>query len=71
MPRRDVERGDGAGVVAERYQRGCFPVICTIAGWLEGARAVVREKSRSDKGVASKVAPFRGTGRAGRKEGDT
>jgi len=50
-------------------------------GWLEGARAVVREKSRSDKGVASKVAPFRGGsglqgrggrgGRAGRKEGDT
>lgn len=42
--------------VAERYQGRCFPVICTIAagervrGWLEGARVVVREKSRSDKG---------------------
>lgn len=60
--------------VAERYQGGCFPVICTIAAWervrggLEGVRVVVREKSRSDKGSLKGRTIVSGVER---KEGDT
>lgn len=61
MPRRDVERW-GKGVegrpggarVAERYRRGCFPVICTIGVGREGDG---EGKSRSDKSLKSSTVP--------------
>lgn len=77
MPRRDVERW-GKGVegrpggarVAERYRRGCFPVICTIGVGREGDG---EGKSRSDKSLKSSTVPRGGGGggEEGKKEGDT
>lgn len=59
---REGGRGSRGGArVAERYRRGCFPVICTIGGWHGGA-----ERERVDQIKASKAASFHRGRKGGR-----